>query len=210
MLLPTSPTPMFYLASCFTFSHLCLVTLCHSYPGPRVVQLCHVQSLPPLVSPKLLGHSLDYVHRIILGCTVYIYMYHLLAPYLYHTNTGLPGIIRGLPKAPHHHYVRVSQNTRVTPAVSGLSRDGYPTPGTSLSEYPRTLPEGSQGLGSHPGTIPGLLGVTPLFWDTLTGVPRGWVIIPGQSQDCRCTLAFWDTLTEGLGSYPGTTPGLPV
>ena len=30
------------------------------------------------------------------------------------------------------------QNARVTPAVLGLSWDGYPTHGTSLAEYPRT------------------------------------------------------------------------
>ena len=102
---------------------------------------------------------------------------------------------------------RVSQNTGVTPAVSGLSRDNYPIPWTLLSECcpelhrqsPGTiylvflnlvsecLSEGSQGLGSHPETAPvgysdrGVPGVvnSGVLGYSARGDTRGWVVIPG-------------------------------
>ena len=78
---------------------------------------------------------------------------------------------------------------------------------------------------------PGTAGVTGILWQT---GPRGWVAIPGQSQDCWCnsgvlgysdrgvpglgshpwtagvTPAFWDTLADRSGSHPRTILGLPV
>ena len=54
--------------------------------------------------------------------------------------TGSPGMTTQPP-------VRVSQNTGVTPAVLGLSWDGYPTPGTCLPEYPSYT--------CSPGIVPG-------------------------------------------------------
>ena len=104
--------------------------------------------------------------------------------------TGSPGIVQGIGSLPNPWDLsgRVSQNAGVTPAVPGLSQDDYPTP---LSEYPRT-PELHRQSQDCPGMTtqllchPGTAGVTPAFWDTLAD------------------------RSQGLGSHPGTIPGLPV
>ena len=99
------------------------------------------------------------------------------------------------------------QNARVIPAVLGLSRDDYPTPGTPLSEYPRTL-ELHQQSWDCPGMTTQPLG--PL-WQSIperqsyTGSPG---IVP---DGYPTTLSERQSYTGSPGIVPGSddypTPG---
>ena len=94
--------------------------------------------------------------------------------------TGSPGIVPGWLPNPGDPSGRVSQNTGVTPAVLGLSWDGYPTPGTCLP----SIPERRSYTGS-PGIVPGWL---PNPWDLSARVSQNAGVtpaVPGLSRDDR-------------------------
>ena len=140
------------------------------------------------------------------------------------TRTGSPGIILGRLPNPWDPPVRVSLNTGVTPAVLGLSWDGYPTPWTSLAEYPRT-PElhrqsrdcpgiANQPLCQNARVTPAVLG---LSWDgyptpgtSLAEYPRT-PELHRQSRDCprMTTQPLCQSIPEHLSctSSPGIVLG---
>ena len=136
--------------------------------------------------------------------------------------TGSPGIVPGWLPNPGDPSGRVSQNAGVTPAVPGLSRDGYPTLGTPLAEYPRT-PELHQQSQDCPGMTTQPWG--PL-WQSIPecrsytgspGIVPGWLPNPGDplvrvSQNTGVTPAVlglsWD-LSARVSQNAGVTPAVP-
>ena len=165
--------------------------------------------------------------------------------------TSSPGIVLGWLPNPWDLSGRVSQNARVTPAVPGLSRDGYPTtlserqsytgspgivpgsddyptPGTFLSEYPRTPELHQQSWDGYPTPVTSLAGrvsqnarVTPAvpglsrddYPTPLSGYPRT-LELHQQSWDCpgKATQPqgpLWQSIPErrSYTGSPGIVPG---
>ena len=123
---------------------------------------------------------------------------------------GSPGIVPGWLPNPGDPSGRVSQNTGVTLAVPGLSRDDYPTPGTCLPEYPRMPELNRQSRDDYPTlgppcqSIPEHRSYTSSPGIVLGWLPNPWDLSARVSQNAGVTPAVRDCpgMTEELGSHP--------
>ena len=119
--------------------------------------------------------------------------------------TSSPGIVLGWLPSPWDLSARVSQNAGVTPAVPGLSQDGYPTPGTPLSEYPRT-PELHQQSRDCPGMATQPLGPLSEYPRTPELHQQSWDC-PGMATQPLGPVCQSIPERRSYTSSPGIVPG---
>ena len=149
---------------------------------PCSVPTSIVQSLPPLLCPKLHRQSQGYPGT---PSTPKASLWQSIPEHW--SYTGSPGIILGLPYPPK---ASLWQSIGITPAVPGLSWDSL-TLQQSIPEHRSYTGSPVIILGlSHPpqhpcGRVSQNTRVTPVFWDTLpqgySGIPLWWSIPECQS-----------------------------